>query len=511
MTNFEEKFNKISPDERKILQILSIFWEQITAQEFSSLIKHLGLKTPAGNGYTSKYLSLFRNSLVKKGFLHNTNEYWGSGFQISSENLKEFLTREALEESWFAEVVEIIQTHFNLIEVSRWSYTGERYKFRLLRDYRLSLYRQNANKAVELFLKIAEKDLTDEASKIVLQIFSNPFQKEFLSRFDQKMQVAILPVLFEQAIENSESTAELWKFVREQKLDYALIQNYELDELIYKGKIKKAKKLIGKTPNTFQKMFAVATIALFEKDYETSINHCEAAIKLWKKTFGKRKGFPDNWQMFLYGLALFKTDEAKFYAFSEDFYDYSTKIHSDLPAFRAVRALEYFLKNNDDFAQIQANQMGSDSLSDKILGSIIAAIIPSLKMPGFANEFTARNEVLGYRWLALELNNLLALKEKPESSQAVQAREAADKLQKELGFEPIGNLIPPIEDWERVLKVFTLVAKSLGEKKETQAKVNETRVSWQLDFDYKEIQPVEQKYGKTGWTKGAKYRAQKIV
>ena len=109
---------------------------------------------------------------------------------------------------------------------------------------------------------------------------------------------------------------------------------------------------------------------------------------------------------------------------------------------------------------------------------------------------------MGFHWVALELNNLLALKEKPESSQAIQAREAADKLQKELGFEPVGNLIPPIEEWERVLKVFTLVAENLGEKKETQAKVNETRVAWQLDFNRGEIQPVEQKYGKTGWTKG---------
>ena len=335
MTNLEEKFNRISPNERKILQILSIFWEQITAQEFSSLIKHLGLKTPTGKGYTSKYLSLFRNSLVHKGVLRDTKEYWGSGFQISSAELKEYLTREALQESWFAEVVEIIQTHFSLDEVSRWSYSGERYKFRLLRDYRLSIYQQNIGQTMELLQKIADRDLEDKSSEIILNIFAHPFQKELLSQFDQKLQVAVLPALFDHALENSESTAELWDFVREQKLDYALIKSYELDELIYKGEIQKAKKLIGKAPETFQKMVAVATIALFERDYETSIHHFEMAIKLWKKAFSKRKGFPDNWQMFLYGLALYKTDETKFHTFSEEFYNYSTKTYSGFPAFQS--------------------------------------------------------------------------------------------------------------------------------------------------------------------------------
>ncbi len=91
MKNFEEKLSKISPNERRILQNLSIFWEQITAQEFQRLLKVLELKNPEGKTYSVQYVSLLRNSLIHKGILQNTKEYWGSGFQIADAELKEFL------------------------------------------------------------------------------------------------------------------------------------------------------------------------------------------------------------------------------------------------------------------------------------------------------------------------------------------------------------------------------------------------------------------------------------
>ena len=114
MNDFEQKLRKISPEERRILQCLSIFWEQITAQEFHQLLKFLGLKMLDGKGYSAQYVSLLRTSLIHKSIILNTKEYWGSGFQIANDELKEFFTREALRESWFDETVEIIQTNFNL-------------------------------------------------------------------------------------------------------------------------------------------------------------------------------------------------------------------------------------------------------------------------------------------------------------------------------------------------------------------------------------------------------------
>ena len=75
MVDFETKLKRISSEERRMLQCLALFWEQITAQEFHSLLKHLGLKNSEGKGYSAQYVSLLRTSWINKGVVLNTKEY----------------------------------------------------------------------------------------------------------------------------------------------------------------------------------------------------------------------------------------------------------------------------------------------------------------------------------------------------------------------------------------------------------------------------------------------------
>ncbi len=493
MNDFERKLDKISENERRILQTLSIFWEQITAHEFQRLLREIGLKTPDGKGFSSQYVSLLRNSLIHKGVLLNTNEHWGSGFQISSDELKEFFTREAKGESWFNETVKIIQANFNLSAMNGW-YDRERRKLRILRDYRLSIYQKNTEQIAQILRQIVEFELTGKAGEILIQIFSNPFQKEFLGEFEKNFQAEVFPVLFDKYFENSESTVELWEFAEKHKLgDFPIIKGCKIEELMLKGRISDAKKIIGE-PDNLGQIISAGTIAFLEKDFKLSVKLYEEAIKLWRSIFRKRKGFPANWQMFFYGLALFKTDETKFHTFAEDYSAFSLKNYPEHSTHRAISAVSYFLKNNDRSAEAAFSQIGSNDFTDKFLRIFVAAIIPNLKTPNFATTFEKAAQTLGYRWVEMEIANLFSLKtssEKPE------------KLNKELGFEPVGNIIPKLEDWERALNTLLLVAENVqGIKSESNAKINETRVAWLIDFDHKEIQPVEQKFGKKGWTDG---------
>jgi len=285
MKNFEEKLSKISPNERRILQNLSIFWEQITAQEFQRLLKVLELKNPEGKTYSVQYVSLLRNSLIHKGILQNTKEYWGSGFQIADAELKEFFTREAFRENWFGATVARIQTNFPAEEFSRWYYNGERRKFRLLRDYRLSIYQKKFDKTAQLFNQIAESEIIDKAGEIIVQIFSEPFQKEFLGEFNKKFQAEILPSLFEKSYEKSEPTDELWNFVNENKLeDFPIIKGYKIEEMMLRGEIAEAGKLIGE-PANLGEIISAATIAFLQKDYAKSVRLYEEGVKLWRKSF----------------------------------------------------------------------------------------------------------------------------------------------------------------------------------------------------------------------------------
>ncbi|NJM52128.1 MAG: hypothetical protein HC846_01285 [Blastocatellia bacterium] len=181
MTDLEQKLRKISDQERHILQCLSIFWEQITAQEFHQLLKFLGLKTPEGKGYSAQYVSLLRTSWINKVWSRIQRSIGVGGFQLVNDELKEFFTREARLENWFDETVQIIQASFPLSQYSGW-YNRDRFNSRLLRDFRLSIYQKKTEKNAELFKLIVERELTEKSSKIIPNIFSNPFQADVFGR-----------------------------------------------------------------------------------------------------------------------------------------------------------------------------------------------------------------------------------------------------------------------------------------------------------------------------------------
>lgn len=499
MKGFEEKLSRLSPNERRILQYLSIFWEQVTAPELQRLLKMLELKTPENKAYSAQYVSLLRNSLVHKGILQNTKENWGNGFQIKGGKLKEFFAREAFRETWFDKAVEKIQANFPADEFSRWGYSGERRKHRLLRDYRLSVYQKNFDQTVRLFGQIVESEIVDEAGEIIVGIFSDPFQKDFLGEFSRKFQSEILPSLFEKHYEKAEPTAELWDFAREHELDrIPLIKGYKIEELMLRGELAEAAALIGESEN-LGGIISSATIAFLKKDYAASVRLYEEAVKLWRKISTKKKGFPAGWKMFFYALALYKTDEIKFHRFAEEFTQFSLQNYPEYPTHRAIGAVAYFIKRSDNLAETAYSQINSDEFAGKFLRLITAAIVPFFKTPNYAAAFENDNRLLGNRWVEFEIANLLALKDKSN----VKAREKAEKLRGELGFEAVGNIVPKLEDWERALNTLLMVAEKFETVKSgATVKIDETRVAWLLDFEAKEIQPVEQKYNKNGWTNG---------
>ncbi len=498
MTHFEEQLNTLSTLERQILQYVSMFWETINVQELQKLLREVGLRRHDGKIYPIQFVTTLRNSLVHKGIFVNVKTDWGNGFQIASPQLREILTREARRESWFDNAVEMIQTTFNLNELSGWYYRSERKKTRLLRDYRLCIYQKQTETIRELFGEIRKNEITDKTNDIVFQIFSNPFQKEFLGEFDKDFQANIIPFLFDNALEKSEPTDELWAFVNEYKLgDLPVIKGYKIEELLLTGEIAEAKKLIGE-PNNVGKILSAGTIAFLQKDFTKSVAIYEDGIKLWRRLLNKKKGFPANWQMFFYGLALYKTDETKFHLFAEEFSSFSLKTFSKYTTHRAVSAISYFLKNNDNLTATAYSQINSDDFDGKFLSLIVAAIIPSLRTPNFATTFEKTAQRLGFRWVEYETANLLSMK----SAENVQAKERVEKLRNELGFEPVGNIVPKLEDWERALNTLLMVAEKAQGSKVSNAKIDETRIAWQLNFDHKEIQPVEQKYSKKGWTDG---------
>ena len=497
MTRIEEKLRTLSDHERKLLQCLSLIWEPINARDFQGLTRSLEWRTPEDKFHTAQYLSLWRASLTRKGIIADFKDTWSGGFQIADDNLKALLSRAARQQTWFPQVVETIQATFSLSKLSGW-YGSEKEarKCRVLRDFRLSIYQKQAKNRAELSQQIDENGIAEKAEEILVQIFSNPFQKEFLGEFDENFQIDVLVALFNSAMQATTSAHELWEFVNEHKLnDVPAIKSRYLEKLIFSGKLVAARQLIGE-PNHLGVMHSTATIAFLEKDFAQAVKLYEESIKLWRKLVAKKKGYSANWQMFFYGLALYKTDEAKFHKFAEDYSIYALKNYPHTTIHQAISAISYFLKNSDKLAETAFSQITQDNLHTKFICLITAAIIPSCKTPDFALPLAQTAKHLGFDWVAYEIANLLQLKGQRHAAQDV------ERLQNELGFEPVGNLIPKLEDWERALNVLEMIAQRSVTGATAKAKIDETRIAWQVDFPHKKVQPIEQKFGRKGWTDG---------
>ena len=505
MTEIESRLNKLSPSERKVLQSLALFYEPLTATDFVALMNKLEIRTADGKAMTANYAGLLRNSLLHKQFLREVKNSWNSKtVELASDDLRRELTREAVAADWFATVAADIRDYFPASDLSRWGNENLRRQTRLLRDFRLQILAQKPFFG-KSFAELEHENLTGAALGILTEIFTEPFQTEFLARFDAETQTAMLQILLRDALETFAPLAPLLEFARAQKLDAQNFLEFEIVQAVFTGELKRAKNLLGDAaPENPAVLSAAGLIALLERDFARSVNLFDAAIKIWRKTKGKRKGFPITWPMFFYGLALYRQDEVLFHRFIEEFSASAQKNEAFAAAPGFLNVLNHFLKNADGAAKMLFNRIASATLTDKLLKIITAALVPAIEpttaeITDFVEQARRRN----YRWLELEFLNLLKTKNQPDSKATRAAAEAAEKLQSAIGIEPVGNLVRPLEDWERALKILQSVAVNLaGGGGETKTAENETRVAWLLDFEQEEIQPIEQKFSKTGWTAG---------
>jgi SNF2 family DNA or RNA helicase len=492
---FENKLRQLNEVERKILQCLSVIWEPIQGNDIQKLIKLLGVRKPDGRVFAIQDVSQFRYSLIGKGLLFHRQESWGSGYEIADKQLQEFLIREVKNEGWLETAIVSIQAEYSLDEFKGWYYRKDPKKFRILRDYRFAIYQKNTEEAQNLFKKIVENEAVDQSVEMIQFIFSNPFQSELLKGFDKQTQADILAPLFDKAMETSVPGGELWDFVDEHNLsNIQKIKSRKVERLIFQGNLAEAKKVNGE-PTNLADLFYLGTIACLEKDFSASVGFFEEANKLWRKLYSKKKGYAANWQLFFYGLSLSKVDEPKFHKFAEEYSDYAYKNYSNTSIHRSISAISYYLRNNDKLAETAFSQINPDILHTKLIQIITAAIIPNVKVPNYVEGFAQTAKYLRYFWIEFEAVNLL------KSKGNLSFTEDFEGLQKKLKFEPAGNIFPPIEEWERALNLFEMIAQR-GDTSGSKAKLDETRIAWLIDFSSKDIQPVEQKFSKKGWTDG---------
>lgn len=110
----------------------------------------------------------------------------------------------------------------------------------------------------------------------------------------------------------------------------------------------------------------------------------------------------------------------------------------------------------------------------------------------------------GYQWIQAETAALLEALEPGNAAQ----RQVLEKLQAELGIVSLVHLLPRIEVWENTLNALL----HLGKQTQPQhnARENDARLIWLVDFERQQVQPKEQTFGKNGWSAGRNVAFQRL-
>ena len=494
----QEQLASLNPHQQKILQCYSIFDEEANLSEFFVFLSKLKIKNTNGKAYVSAESSKLVANFEKVKILKNPQN--PSRVIFVSDEFKEYLIKTASEEDWFEEVCNSIKSHFSSEERS-WGYYDKSH-VRQLRNYRMALYSVD-NDYLNARLDPQKEKLYDYQSGIIYTAFTSSLSLEDLKLFSKPFQQRVLQVLISIKLTNGENVSEYLKHWQDLRLAMDITFVYhQCSVLFLQGNLAEVKKIIAKQKElSYNLLSLLALIEVMEGNYETAIKDYEESLKVWKKLMGKKKGYPVEWSFLGYGLALYKIKESSFYTFYKEYEKYGEKNFPTQNYVYLLGAIYYFLTNDD-----LRSQHYIKLLDDKMIFQTFWYLVASSNLPKalFENkipDMLIKAQMSGNQIVEREILYNISVKSEKLWSNNYQKR--LEILNKEIGTIPLGNFIPQVEDWQRSLSVLMALGDEIDGKK-TKVEKDETtvRVAWMINFERREIQPMQQKRNKTGWSGG---------
>ena len=493
----QEQFDKLNPIDQYILQCYSIYYEECNVTEFSALLAKLKIKDESGKAFNSTTGSLKLNQFVRNKLL--VQHLAPSKIVFVSVDFKEFLIFKAAQTNKYSEVCGTIKANYSPTEHS-WYH--DKKIIRINRDYRMAVY-GNDRSFLELRLDESKEPYAEYQNKIILDAFTHCLTSQHLKGYSDGFQARALRILLTAQVhtgQNIQPYLTHWKSLGLPNDNY--ITYFECSTLILAGQFKEVRKIIdAQTELIPNVMSLLGLIEVMEGNYETAIKTYEEAIKVWKKITGKKKGYLMEWSFIGYGLALYKTKEPAFFTFYKDFEAYGQKNFQTMNYVNVLGGVYHFFTNNTYKSLQYLKGFDWTKIFESFWYTVMASNIPKAPFESNIVNVLGKAEINDQKLVEREALYYISTKSPSLWNDNRQAR--LEHLNKTIGTEPLGSIIPVVEDWARSLNVLLALGSNLEGKKGTDvAEEAGFRMAWQIDFSYKRIQPIEQKRGKTGWSVG---------
>lgn len=497
VNTFRKRYKELDPVEQEFLKILAIAYEPINQTNMATLLKECEIRNEKGGTIYGPQVKEYRELLDAGGWL-SLNEK--NEMQVTPER-RELVMRMAVIDPNFKRFVRTLE---RILPYREWYQYNKPRNFNVcLRELRISLYDGNTKRVEEVLADLMNFYPQDwEQSQFFDQFFA-PFDPEWLSTFPPDMQALAIGHLLQPRMAALEPLDELLQLLTkwlDEKALAPLAAQLLATPFLWQGRFDEAAKLLDSEQHSFDKLTRKGVLEFFKGQNSEALRSFDDSLKLLKKETGLNKtlypGFPGVVQL----LVMLKEKQK----------DYLKNVDKLLAGAAPqnigsiVRYLHSAVKFQLNYVA-EARQLLDQRPKSALEWIFFAAANYWNDLPLLQTDVEELKSLFhkaqknGYRWIALQLAVLISRLDANENLAADYAETAAT-LEAELGTESILDLFRRTEKWERSLDALMQLQAKRSRKAGKEEKLS--RLVWWVDFRNHNVQPVEQSFGKGGWSKG---------
>jgi hypothetical protein len=437
--------------------------------------------------------------------------------------LVEIATREALQQGHFEPMAKAVQAKFP-VRTHGWNKALRLFQTEdeFIREVRIGLYRRDwgfIEQQFEAYYSTPYPSGRISIAEVFELICNNPFDRDwFLTlKQDPGLYEAALSSLCINSLLTLTPAEEPFALLHDECTQTATTVSDRLrmvwiEQLIARGRLQEADAAL-ETPDEdpIELLLHQSWLSCLRGDYAQTISEGTVALKLLKKSTGKRKIYFDTVPGLFLVLALIKDGsltslkEAEGYAHTiaeQSYRHWMSVIYSCLEKVAQVLQGNTAVKRYLTTTPVSSldNASSFEALIDMLSLYWVDVDNAQERLPDIVKELYKAATAAGYDWFALEAAELLA-RLNPDSAYG----QKAPALREKTGIQPLVTLITPKQAWE--LSLTALIGLNPTASAQP-AKPTETeyRLAWFLTLYSSNtwlLQPKEQKISvKGGWSRG---------
>jgi superfamily II DNA or RNA helicase len=498
---FRQRFKAFSEDEQSFLKALAIAYEPLNQTATVNLLRECEIKTDKGTAFTGPLIKEIRGRLEDAGWLKVNLRV---EMQVTPKYL-EMVMRMAVIDKRFKKWVKATQA---ALPYRQWAYAPPRSFEVCLRELRIALYDGDMKQFGIVMMDINRFFREIYARSNFFGQFFQPFEPEWLATFSGEIQELAIAHLMKECFENLDNPQPYLQYA----FDRNWLNNKTKGEpffsqlntwFLLKGDLEAAAAALAGEQPSYGKSAREGAVSFFKGNNLQAISRFEEGLRQFRKILDQRSAYYPDLMGILYPLALMK-DGMK---------EMSKKLQALATATEGgpiiSKVIKYLLsaalyQENKLHEAWTLNEVQPNSPLDWLFYGVVSwwneryLPLPELEK---LRRWRLKAQENGYSWLEMEFAHVLSVFEPSHEMAAVHAQEY-QALKAKLHLNSLLDLQKRTEKWERSIEA--LLKLQGGKKRKTAADKPEktTRLVWWVDFDNRQIQPVEQSFSKGAWSKG---------